>query len=280
MNGLESKLLFPLGHFYSPIADPDDLRARAHAIWARRDDMPGITMNVAAQLALLQTVGVHARDAAYPTDPPPDPTTYHYGNDQYPPLDALFLHGAIRHFRPRRMIEVGSGYSSLVTANVNRRYLGMSLEFTCIEPFPRQFLIDGVDGISGLRRQKVEEVELDFFDRLGENDVLFIDSSHVVKIGSDVNFLLFDVLPRLKPGVLVHIHDVFLPDEYPKIWMLDQCRNWNEQYVVRAFLQYNSAWEIVWAAHYMATRHPTEVTTAFLPARVQGGGSLWLRRLR
>ena len=280
MNDLQSKLLFPLGHFYSPIADPDDLRAREHAIWACREDMPGVMMDVGALLAVLRDVGAQARDADYPTDPSPDPTRFHYGNDQYPPLDALFLHGALRHFRPRRMIEVGSGYSSLVTANVNRRYLGNGMEFTCIEPYPRQFLIDGVEGISRLRRQKVEDVEPEFFDRLGENDVLFIDSSHVVKIGSDVNFLLFEVLPRLKPGVLVHIHDIFLPDEYPKVWMLDQGRNWNEQYVVRAFLQYNSAWEIVWAAHYMATRRPTEVTMAFLPAaRVTGGGSLWLRRL-
>lgn len=281
MTRLESRLLFPLGHFYSPIADPDDIRARQDTIWARRDDMPGIAMDVAAQLALLGHVGALASDAEYPTDPTPDPTTYHYANDQYPPLDALFLHGALRHFRPRRMIEVGSGFSSLVTANVNRRHLGRDLEFICIEPYPRQFLVDGVDGISRLRRQKVEEVEPEFFDRLGENDVLFIDSSHVVKIGSDVNFLVFEVLPRLRPGVLVHIHDIFLPDEYPKVWMLDQCRNWNEQYIVRAFLQYNSAWEIVWAAHYMATRHTVAVTDAFAPAaRVTGGGSLWLRRLR
>lgn len=280
MNGLESKLLFPLGHFYSPIADPEDLRAREHAIWARREVMPGIAMDSAPQLALLGLVGPLARDADYPVDPSADPTIYHYSNDQYPPLDALFLHGALRHFRPRRMIEVGSGFSSLVTADVNRRHLGRELEFTCIEPYPRQFLVDGVDGISRLRREKVEDVDPEFFERLGENDVLFIDSSHVAKIGSDVNFLVFEVLPRLRPGVLVHIHDIFLPDEYPRVWMIDQCRNWNEQYVVRAFLQHNSAWEIVWAAHFMATRHPAEVVAAFLPAaRVTGGGSLWLRRL-
>src|SRR5262249_31007940 len=151
-----------------------------------------------------------------------------------------------------------------------------ALRFLCIEPYPRQFLIDGVPGISDLVRHKVEDVPLQFFDSLQAGDILFIDSSHVSKAGSDVNYLFFEVLPRLASGVLVHIHDIFLPDEYPKIWVIDQGRNWNEQYLVRAFLQFNAEWEIIWAAHFMGTRHTAAVQAVF-PRYPQdgGGGSLW-----
>lgn len=279
--GADIPLLFPIGHFYSPIADPADIRAREGRIWAARDTMPGIDLRVDAQLALLKALAPHTPAIDYPVEQPADPTRYFYGNDQYPVLDAEFLYAALLHFRPRRMIEVGSGFSSLVTADVNRRLLGRSLAFSCIEPYPRQFLIDGVDGISQLVRQKVEDVALTFFDQLVENDILFIDSSHVSKVGSDVNYLFFEVLPRLKPGVLVHVHDIFLPDEYPKVWVIDQGRNWNEQYLLRAFLQFNAAFEVVWAAHFMGTRHTAAVQATFPRyPRLGGGGSIWLRRTR
>ena len=275
----EIPLLFPLGHFYSPIADPADLRAREASIWTRRDTMPGIDLNVGGQLALLTALGPHTSSIDYPTDAPGDQTTYYYRNDQYPLLDAQFLHAALCHFRPKTMIEVGSGFSSLITASVNRRVLQGGLRFMCIEPYPRQFLIDGVPGIADLIRHKVEDVPLQFFDSLQAGDILFIDSSHVSKVGSDVNYLFFEVLPRLSSGVIVHIHDIFLPDEYPKVWAIDQGRNWNEQYVVRAFLQFNTAWEILWAAHFMGTRHTAAVQQVFprYPAD-GGGGSLWICR--
>jgi len=272
-------LLFPIGHFYSPIADPADIRAREERIWARADTMPGIDLKVERQLALLPELARYTPEIAWPVDKPDNPTAYFYGNDQYPVLDAEFLYAALRHFRPKTVIEIGSGFSSLITAEVNRRHRGGAMTFHCVEPYPRQFLIDGVDGISSLVRSKVEDVELAFFDQLEAGDLLFIDSSHVSKVGSDVNYLFFEVLPRLRPGVLVHIHDIFLPDEYPKVWVIDQGRNWNEQYLVRAFLQFNTAWEVLWAAHFMGTRHTAAVQAAF-PRYPQlgGGGSLWLRR--
>jgi predicted O-methyltransferase YrrM len=272
-------LLFPIGHFYSPIADPADIRAREDRIWARADTMPGIDLKVERQLALLPELARYTPEIAWPVDKPDNPTAYFYGNDQYPVLDAEFLYAALRHFRPKTVIEIGSGFSSLITAEVNRRHRGGAMTFHCVEPYPRQFLIDGVDGISSLVRSKVEDVELAFFDQLEAGDLLFIDSSHVSKVGSDVNYLFFEVLPRLRPGVLVHIHDIFLPDEYPKVWVIDQGRNWNEQYLVRAFLQFNTAWEVLWAAHFMGTRHTAAVQATF-PRYPQlgGGGSLWLRR--
>jgi Methyltransferase domain len=274
------QLLFPIGHFYSPIADPVDIRAREQKIWMSVDEMPGINLNVSDQLMLLSQLKPYTASIDYPVEQPEDSTTYFYQNDQYPVLDAEFLYAILCHFKPRSMIEVGSGFSSLITADVNRRIFQSKLDFSCIEPFPRQFLIDGVEGITRLVRQKVEDVDLSFFDRLDSGDILFIDSSHVSKVGSDVNYLFFEVLPRLKKGVMVHVHDIFLPDEYPKVWVIDQGRNWNEQYLLRAFLQFNSEWKVMWASHFMGTRHTAAVQDTFPRyPKLGGGGSFWMKRV-
>jgi hypothetical protein len=275
-------LLFPIGHFYSPICDPVELRERESELWpgALSSEMPGIALNTSAQMRLLDALAPFVPEISFPYDDPPGrPPRYFYGNDQYPCLDAEVLFCMLRHFRPNHVMEIGSGYSSLITAEVNRQFRSGAMEFTCIEPYPRQFLIDGVPGVTSLIRKKVQQMGPGFFSRLGPDDILFIDSSHVAKAGSDVNYLLFEILPSLQPGVMVHIHDIFLPDEYPKRWVIDEGRNWNEQYVVRAFLQYNEAFEIVWAAYYMCTRHAGE-TAAVFPRfpKYGGGGSLWLRR--
>ncbi|HNB23008.1 MAG TPA: class I SAM-dependent methyltransferase [Candidatus Melainabacteria bacterium] len=272
-------MLFEPGHFYSPIADPEDLKARAERIWAPGGELCGIDLNEGAQLELLKLLKPYTDSIDYPLDQPADPTVYFYKNDQFPVLDAEFLHVALCHFKPRTVIEVGSGFSSLVTANVNRKN-GGGMDFICIEPYPRQFLIDGVEGITSLVQRKVEDVELSFFERLQAGDLLFIDSSHVSKTGSDVNYLFFEVIPRLKPGVMVHIHDIFLPDEYPKVWAINEGRNWNEQYLLRAFLQFNNAWKVLWSAYFMSTRHTQAVKDVFAKfPQLGGGGSFWMVRL-
>lgn len=272
--------LFPAGHFYSPIPDLDDIRLRQANIWPAPKEMPGIPWNEDAQLDLLHgALQPYVADIHFPVERPADPRVYFYQNDQFPCLDAEVLFCLLRHFTPRHMIEIGSGFSSLVTAQVNRDFLANRLHFTCIEPYPRQFLIDGVEGIGELVVRKVEDVPLSYFDRLQTGDMLFIDSSHVSKVGSDVNHLFFEVLPRLNPGVLIHIHDIFLPDDYPKKWVLEEGRHWNEQYLVRAFLEFNSDFEILWAAYFMAKYHRQAVEAVFprFPA-LGSGGSLWLRR--
>jgi hypothetical protein len=275
----QEKTLFPNGHFYSPVASRADLAARRDSIWRNRDGCAGVDFREEAQLKLLHTLARHASGIRFPTEADGAEERYFYSNDQFPALDAEFLYAALCEWRPRKMIEIGSGYSSLVTAEVNRSVLHDALDFTCVEPYPRQYLIDGVRGITRLKQCKVQDVPADYFAQLGEGDILFIDSSHVAKVGSDVNYLMFDVIPALAPGVYVHIHDIFLPDEYPQKWMIDEGRNWNEQYVTQAFLMFNNEWEVVWAANFMATRHTEEVSRVFpcFP-KLGGGGSLWIRR--
>jgi hypothetical protein len=269
------------GHFYSPICDPSELRSDRDRIWPEPpvQECPGIDFNLPQQLSLLSEFSKYIPDIRFPTAPPDSPSQYFYGNDQFPCLDAEVLFCMLRHLRPKNVIEIGSGFSTLVAAEVNRRFFGSKMNLTCVEPFPRQFLIDGVDGVAELVKAKVQQVEPSLFETLATNDVLFIDSSHVSKTGSDVNHILFEILPSLKQGVYIHFHDIFLPDDYPQKWAIEDGRNWNEQYLIHAFLQYNQHFEIGWSSYFMATRHPADTSHVFhrFPS-LGAGGSLWIRR--
>jgi len=275
---------FPPGHFYSPLPETRELGAEPrHAeVWPSPPrETPGIDWRDEAQAALCRELGRQER-LHFPDEPTGDEADYTTANDQFSAFDAWLLEGMLRHLRPSLLVEVGSGYSTLVTARVNRELLNGSVHLTCVDPYPRQFLIDGVDGVAQLRIEKVQETPLEVFGALGENDVLFIDTSHVAKTGSDVVWLYQEVVPRLRPGVVVHIHDMFAPGEYPEAWVLDGWA-WNELYVVRAFLAFNSAFRVELGAQYLWKRHHELVLDAFPGMREEryartGGGSLWIRR--
>ena len=210
-----------------------------------------------------------------------DPTEYFVNNGQYPPLDAWTLEGLMRHFRPRRMIEVGCGFSTLVSARVNREFFDSEISLTCIEPYPRPFLIEGVAGVTEVRVEKIQETPLGLFEELEENDILFIDTSHTVKTGGDVTWIFGEIVPRLASGVLVHIHDFFLPGEYPESWVLEGW-GWNETYLVRSFLTFNDVFEIVLGTLYLLINRQNDVLEAFPDFRhylAMGGASLWIRRV-
>jgi predicted O-methyltransferase YrrM len=245
-------------------------------------EMPGIDSRGEAQAALCREVFAR-QERLELREEPGGPHDYFTGNDQYSTFDAWILEAFLRHLRPKRMIEVGSGYSTLVSARVNRELLDGSMHFTSIEPNPREFLTQRVPGVSELRVEQVQETPLDVFDALGENDVLFIDTSHVAKTGSDVVWLYQEVVPRLRPGVVVHVHDMFMPGEYPEAWVLDGW-GWNELYLVRAFLAFNSAFRIELGAQYLLKNHRDVVLEAFPGMKEErfahwGGGSLWIRRI-
>ena len=148
----------------------------------------------------------------------------------------------------------------------------------CIEPFPREFLRKGFPGLQSLIEKKVQDIDLEFFSQLGSGDILFIDSSHTVKIGGDVNYLFLEVLPRLKPGVIVHVHDIFLPFEYRRDWVLDEFRFWTEQYLLQAFLTFNSEFEVLLANSYLNHYHQEDLQSRFSGFVILGGGSFWMRR--
>jgi predicted O-methyltransferase YrrM len=191
------------------------------------------------------------------------------------------LYGMLREARPRRIIEVGSGFSSAAMLDLNDRVLGGAVNFTFIDPDMGRLrpLLRADDATRvTLIEKRVQEVPLETFAALGENDVLFIDSSHVAKIGSDVNRLYFDVLPVLAPGVLVHIHDVAGNLDYPRDWLEDG-RAWNEQYVLRAFLMNNSAWRIELFSAWLWNQRTALIREKMPMCARGGGGQMWLRKL-
>ena len=234
----------PPGHFYSPIPAESDI-AELERRGAGAASIPGVDLNEAGQLALLEQFA-----ALYPSVPFTDEGRpgyrYRYVNPSYAYSDAIFLHSMLRHVRPRRLIEIGSGYSSAVTLDTSEHFLGGSLQCAFVEPFPELLLglMTPTDhGRVRVIAKRLQDVELELFDELGAGDVLFVDSTHVSKVMSDVNRIFFEILPRLKPGTFVHIHDVFYPFEYPLDW-LREGRAWNEQYLLRAFLQFNGSFKI------------------------------------
>ncbi|HEX3052927.1 MAG TPA: class I SAM-dependent methyltransferase, partial [Aggregatilineaceae bacterium] len=181
------------------------------------------------------------------------------------------------HFTPSKIIELGSGFSTLVTAQAAK--LKGCTEMVAIEPYPSDILKQGVPGLSKLIPARAQEIELDYFDQLGPNDILFVDTVHAVKTGGDVNYLFLEVFPRLRPGVIVHIHDIFLPYEYPKIWLRTRKVFWSEQYLLHAFLICNREFEVLFGSHYMTSKYQ-ELARATFPEVPNGwqGGSFWMRR--
>jgi hypothetical protein len=271
----------PNGHFYSPIhAMADVQRDRARLFAEAPASVPGIDLRTDAQLELLRRVGEIAADHPF-TDHAEGGRRYGFDNTAYSYGDALCLHGMLRLLRPARLIEVGSGHSSCMTLDTRDLFLNSDVQCTFIEPYPEllySLLKPGdLDTITVLP-DRVQDVNLEVFQKLQAGDVLFIDSTHVSKIGSDVNRLYFDVLPSLASGVCVHIHDIFYPFEYPSAW-IDEGRAWNEQYILRGLLQDSSGFEILLFNNYLARCWRDTYVGALPLAAKNPGGSIWLRRL-
>jgi len=268
------------GHFYSPLPDLADVRSReAEVFGPLAAELAGIELRTPSQLALLETFGLLYRDMPFTAERQPGMRTY-LNNPRYAFLDAIILHCMLRHLSPQRVIEVGSGYSSCVTLDTNERFLDGRAELTFVDPYPDVLLelLDANDPARGrIVQRRLQEFELDRFTELEMGDVLFIDSTHVAKVGSDVNHLFFKILPALRSGVVVHIHDIFYPFEYPKEWIYEG-RAWNEAYLLHAYLMHNSAYEIIFWNDYLAQFHRAALGRA-LPLGLQNtGGAIWLRK--
>jgi predicted O-methyltransferase YrrM len=262
-------------HFYQPIPDTRQL---SDELWERESTLPGVDMNDAMQLKFLNEIFPRYQDeyAKFPHEPTDQPHEFYFENPMFSGTDALALYGMLRHFQPQRVVEVGSGFSSLVTAKA--LIANGSGELTCVEPYPHEVLRHGFRGLNQLIEKEVQQVELKLFEALKAQDVLFIDSSHVVRIGGDVNFLFLEVLPRLQRGVIVHIHDIYLPLPGRRDWVMEERRFWNEQQLLQAFLIGNSEFEVLLANAYVARKFPDQLKTAFPSSPWWGGGSFWMRR--
>jgi hypothetical protein len=274
---------FPAGHFYSPIPDFAWLKDNAsHALTYEADGIPGVDLNIPVQLQFLELLGSFAGRFDWPDDQAPS-HRYFKNNSYFAGGSAAVLFAMLMERRPARIIEVGSGFSSALMIDTRERsdYAGET-QLTFIEPYPARLnslLRDTDRSTCNVVVDFVQNVGFAEFEGLRSGDILFIDSSHVARTASDVLFLFHSVLPALQSGVLIHVHDIYWPFEYPRSWLLEKKWAWNEAYFVRTFLQFNSAFEIVFFNHYLAKCHRAKAESRFpVIAGRAPGSSLWLRR--
>jgi hypothetical protein len=277
-----ARLAYPPGHFYSPVVSPEDIAAgfRRRAQEPVPAGLPGIAISLDDQVALWRRMVPLLAEIPFPDDPAAG-FRYHFRNDAYGYGDASVLYAMLRLFAPRRLIEVGSGFSSACSLDTIDRYLAGRVKVSFIEPYGdllRRLLGPDAMPTVDLHESGVQDVPVELFGDLQRDDILFIDSTHVMKTGSDVCHELFEILPSLAPGVLIHFHDVFWPFEYGEEWVLQENRSWNEIYGLRAFLSYNHEFEIVFFNDYFR-RWQHELIAATYPKFLNNtGGSLWLRK--
>jgi len=273
-------------HFYEPVPDTRTLDSR---LFDKPSGMPGVDLRLDAQRGMLKRFAAEfgAEYNRFPEAPVGPQPAVHLKNGMFGPGDAETLYCMVRANRPRRIIEIGSGFSTLFALEAVRATRaadpGYSCEVTCVEPYPRDWLRT-LKGIK-LVQDRVETLPLSLFEGLGEGDILFMDSSHVLKIGSDVHYEFLELIPRVGVGALVHVHDIFFPMDYPRDWVLGKRRFWTEQYLLQAFLAFNRAFRVEWAGAAMLRAYPEDVFAAY-PSTRRGSeadpqfgiGSFWMKR--
>ena len=280
----------PPGHFYSPIPDFNEIKSCSyHHFDLSIKEIPGLNLNLAYQLDLLERFSNYKSEIPWPAVGKDPDYRYHFDNIYFSYGDAVSLFGMMREFKPARIVEVGSGFSSAAMLDIDELFFDRSTDFTFIDPHAErlsELLHDADKNHIKLIEQPVQQVDDLKFKKLVRDDILFIDSSHVSKAGSDVNYLLHRVLPNLAPGVIIHFHDILWPFEYPKKW-LKSGRAWNEAYLLLAFLQYNSVhFEILFFNSYLE-QHQRDALRQKLPLMLRqpsskmtfGNSSLWIRKM-
>ena len=264
--------------FYSPIPD---VAALPPGFFERVAELPGIDLGLDRQLAFVRdTLAGPMAEFRPPEQPTSDPHRYAVANPSYGRLDASTLYAMVRALRPGRIVELGSGQSSLVTAEAVRANAaeGHPCRYEAYDPYPG-VAGEALPGLAVLHRVAAQDVPFEVIEALTAGDILFVDTTHTVKTGSDVNHIVLELLPRLAPGVAVHVHDIFLPFEYPPGFMVDFGLYWAEQYLLQAFLAMNPGYEVLLANNALAALRPDELAAALPAGFAPGGGSaFWLRR--
>ncbi|MGA9768676.1 MAG: class I SAM-dependent methyltransferase [Blastocatellia bacterium] len=271
----------PPGHFYSPLPDIEFVNRYQTTLFNRQiQSVPGIDCNIEEQLALVEKFSAYYDELPF-RDEKSTGLRYYFRNSYFSYADAIILYSFLRNYRPHKIVEIGSGFSSALMLDTNDLFLSKSVALTFIEPHPERLfsLLNDEDKKRHTTViEIVQDVELERFAALEASDILFIDSSHVAKIGSDVVHILTNVLPILKPGVIIHFHDVFWPFEYPEEWVRDGIA-WNENYMLKAFLQFNASFKILFFNSYLAIHHRGLLEQKLPLFMKNTGGSLWLEKV-
>ena len=278
----DGKSPWPLGHFYSPLTSRAELRPQVDRIYSPAKKLNAIPINIEKQLSLLTSFKTFINTFPFP-DTKCEQYRYFTGTHSYSYGDAVVYWSILNYLRPSRIIEVGSGSSSCLAVDTIK-YLGLSTACTFIDPYPgvAEGMLGSLDPAHDILPLRIQDVDLALFESLNEDDLLFIDSTHVLKTGSDVLHELTNILPLLKLGTWVHFHDMFYNFEYPRQWVLDNW-SWNELYAVQLFLMYNNTFEIKLFPHHLARLHPQEFNEIFgvntNRMLLNPGGGLWIKKV-
>lgn len=253
----------PYNHYESPFPSAQEV-----SIGARKQVLRDINLNLSHQKEFLEYISSNVMNFELLIHD--EASRYNVDNGMYGYEDALVLYSMLNFFHPRRYIEIGSGWSTCLALDVSERCMNNMLEVNCIEPYPKRLLdhIHDKDKIV-LHQDFVQNIEESFFEQLEKNDILFIDSSHVVKYGGDVCYEYFSILPRLKSGTIIHIHDIFKDFSYPKEWV-SLC--YTEAYVLRALLSNSDRYDVLYFNNMMHDDLCNRIGRS-----IHGGGSIWLR---
>lgn len=269
-----------LDHYYEPLFQMKHLR---HSLRDIRF-LPGIDLREDAQVALLKSFDYSKELNKLPVDYPGADGKFYFNNPSFGSGDSEILYSLIRKYKPSKIIEIGSGFSTLMASEAikqNRKELaamgGYHCEQICIEPYEMPWL---EKTSATIIRERLEDVDKKIFRLLDEGDILFIDSSHMIRPQGDVLVEYLEILPQLKKGVLVHIHDVFTPRDYIDSWLYDRVRFWNEQYLMEAFLTCNDQYQVLLAVNYMTQDH-FELISSRCPMlkEKRETGSFWIKRM-
>jgi hypothetical protein len=272
-----------LRHYYEPIPEYETVPP---GYFEKRHDSPGVTLDMGAVREVLQNLAAYGPECEWPEGVPRG-GGFFAANPSFGYSSAAILHAMIRWSKARKVLEIGGGYSSLISVEaLKKNSPDGDFHFICVEPFPNDLLerlIRENSKSSNLVQKKAEELNPDFFIDLKENDLLFIDSSHVSKLNSDVNFLYLNVLPKLNRGVLIHIHDIYYPYDYPQEHFYGQKKIfWNEQYLLSAFLTDNPKFEIIFPGYYLQKDFGAAFQSAFPyydPQQHRLTSSFWIRKI-
>lgn len=250
-------------HFYFPVPKLKSFQSKD---WKACRPCAAVDFRLPEQVQRLKTdILPYSAEWNFPDSLPGGKREFHFNNGFFERIDAEVAYSFVRHRKPKRIIEIGSGNTTLVLAAALRRNAedGEPGELISIEPHPAPYLKEGLAGLTELMEKPVQQVPLDLFRTLQHNDILFIDSSHVVSMDSDVLYEVLRILPEIAPGVLIHFHDIFTPLDYPEKFVMTNLCFWGEQYMLEAFLSFNCAFRVVWASSAMQQFHPEVLRQAF-----------------
>jgi len=270
---------FQRNDFYSPLNDCDFLDNNSD-LWKTSRQVACVNWNLDGQLETAAMVGEFVDELR---DVPDQCSTgnmqYCWDNGFWNNADALVQYGLLRAIKPRRVVEIGCGWSSLLMQRALDRN-GSRCVVTQVEPYPNRKIFELLPTEWTHHECILQRAPLSVFEQLQAGDICFYDGSHCSKVGSDVNWFFFEILPRLAPGVIIHLHDIFLPDAYPAQWIFERGQTWNEQYILQAFLMNNNDYEVMIANRYLYNENKELLDSLFKGVQPSYGCSFWMKKLK